>query len=296
MTHIQTDLQAAEVGFLEMIKTSGDFKYGVNSGVMVKIPYLYHSIPEFGIQLVEDRVNSQLLKMFLLSPPSEPHVQEKITSIGEAIGQWLEIFHAWGRGHIDEDLMEKLRRNEDLHCKDANPLYESVVNQCDDEILRQAVFMTLNKNDRRVQGVIHGDFSPRNILIQYNNLPTGTELTVIDWETITYENQLHDFANMMGIIYIQHCLSGGPSFKTLLQGFVRGYRKLSADLIADALILTGVWILFFRQIIFGVEISDRPRSQEHENLKKLAVDVISKGMKEGFGSIEDAFLGPLSSV
>jgi hypothetical protein len=166
--------------------------------------------------------------------------------------------------------------------------------------------MALNKKDQRVEGVIHGDFSPRkyalssraqdpmltetkSILIQYSSLPAGTELAIIDWETITYENQFHDFANMMAVIYIQNHLSGAPSFSSMLQGFVRGYRELNADLLADALILIGVWILFFRQIMLGFDVSDPSQLDPQGRLKRLAIGLVSKGAKGDVGSIESNF-------
>lgn len=306
-------LQNAELAFLQLIKGADVFPLDLDKGVSVRPPHLYHFIPESRIQLVEDKVDHQLLKSFLLSPPPEPLIQDKITSIGEAIGRWLASFHAWGQGQIDEDLLDKFRRNEDLHCKTPSPLYEAVANQCDDETLRQAVLVALNKKDQRVQGVIHGDFSPRkyalssrtqdhlltegkSILIQYSSLPAGPELAVIDWETITYENQLHDFANMMAVIYIQNHLSEAPSFGSILQGFVRGYRELNADLLADAFILIGVWILFFRQIMLRFDVSHPSQLDPQGKLKRLAIDLISKGAKGNVGPIESEFSEFLSST
>lgn len=287
---------AAEVAFLQMAKDTGTFQPVLNSGVSVRPVHLHHFIPELQIQLVEDRVDSQLLKSFLLSPPSEPVIQDQIMSIGEAIGRWLACFHNWGRNRIEEQILKIFQRNEDLHCKTPSPLYEAVASQCEDKILRQAVLAALTKKDQRVQGVIHGDFSPRNILIQYSSLPVGTELTVIDWETITYENQLHDFANMMAVIYIQHHFSGVGSFGPLIQGFVRGYRDLDADLFAEVLILIGVWMLFFRQIMAGPGLSETSQIDPKDKLKGLAIDLISKGANGNVGSAEGELLKFLTSA
>ncbi|CRL27779.1 Protein kinase-like domain [Penicillium camemberti] len=285
----------AELAFLQMAKDTGAFKPVLDNGVSVKPVHLYHFIPELQIQLVEDKVDSQLLKSFLLSPPSGPIIQDQIMSIGEAIGRWLACFHNWGRSLIEEQTLKIFRRNEDLHCKTPSPLYEAVANQCEDKVLRQAVIAALTKKDKRVQGVIHGDFSPRNILIQYSSLPVGTELTVIDWETITYENQLHDFANMMAVIYIQHHFSGAGSFSSLTQGFVRGYRDLDADLFAEALILIGVWMLFFRKIMAGPGLSEASQIDPKGKLKGLAIDFISKGANGYVGSAKDDLLEFLTS-
>lgn len=290
-----------------MAKDTGAFKPVLDNGVSVRPVHLYHFIPELQIQLVEDKFDSQLLKSFLLSPPSGPVIQDQIMSIGEAIGKWLACFHDWGRSQIEEQILKIFRHNEDLHCKTPSPLYEAVANQCEDKILRQAVLATLIKKDQRVQGVIHGDFSPRkcafsfhvhdhmltemnSILIQYSSLLVGTELTVIDWETVTYENQLHDFANMMAVIYIQHHFSGADSFISLTQGFVRGYRDLDADSFAEALILIGVWILFFRQIMAGPGISETSQMDPKGKLKGLAIDLISKGANGVVGSAEGDLL------
>ncbi|CAI7571438.1 unnamed protein product [Penicillium palitans] len=297
----------AELAFLQMAKDTGAFKPVLDNGVSVKPVHLYHFIPELQIQLVEDKVDSQLLKSFLLSPPSGPIIQDQIMSIGEAIGRWLACFHNWGRSQIEEQTLKIFRRNEDLHCKTPSPLYEAVANQCEDKVLRQAVIAVLTKKDKRVQGVIHGDFSPRkyalsfrvhghmltetnSILIQYSSLPVGTELTVIDWETVTYENQLHDFANMMAVIYIQHHFSGAGSFSSLTQGFIRGYRDLDADLFAEALILIGVWMLFFRQIMAGPGLSETSQIDPKGKLKGLAIDLISKGANGNVRSAKDDLL------
>ncbi|KAL2696448.1 hypothetical protein AAEP93_002862 [Penicillium crustosum] len=280
----------AELAFLQMAKDTGAFKPILENGVSIKPVHLYHFIPELQIQLVEDKIESQLLKSFLLSPPPGPIIQDQIMSIGEAIGQWLACFHNWGRSLIEEQILKTFQHNEDLHCKTPSPLYEAVANQCEDKILRQAVLAALIKKDQRVQGVIHGDFSSRNILIQYSSLPIGTELTVIDWETITYENQLHDFANMMAVTYIQHHFSGAGSFISLTQGFVRGYRDLDAELFAEALILIGVWMLFFRQIMAGPGLSETPRIDPKGKLKGLAIDLISKGANGNVGSTEGDLL------
>lgn len=296
-----------------MAKDTGAFQPVSSNGVSVRPVHLYHFIPELQIQLVEDKVDSQLLKSFLLSPPSEPIIQDQIMSIGETIGRWLACFHNWGRSQIEEQILKIFRRNEDLHCKTPSPLYEAVASQCEDKILRQAVLAALTKKDQRVQGVIHGDFSPRkyalsfrvhghtltetnSILIQYSSLPVGTELTVIDWETITYENQLHDFANMMAVIYIQHHFSGVGSFGPLIQGFVRGYRDLEADLFAEALILIGVWMLFFRQIMAGPGLSEASQIDPKGKLKGLAIDLISKGANGNVGSAECELLNFLTSA
>ncbi|KAK4870260.1 hypothetical protein LT330_005314 [Penicillium expansum] len=303
----------AELAFLQMAKDTGAFQHVPDNRISVRPVNLYHFIPESQIQLVEDKVDSQLLKSFLLSPPSELNIQDQIASIGEAIGRWLACFHTWGRSQIEEGPLEIFRRNEDLYCKTPSPLYEAVANQCEDEMLRQVVLAALTKKDQRVQGVIHGDFSPRkyalssrihshmltktnSILIQYSSLPAGTELTIIDWETITYENQLHDFANMMAVIYIQHHFSGASSFSSLIQGFVRGYQDLDADLFAEALILIGVWMLFFRQIMVGPGLPDTSQTDPKGKLKALAIDLISKGAKRNVGTPDGDLIEFLTSA
>ena len=194
-----------------------------NSISPMNVPRLIDSDPEM-FTLVINRApsSSRVWKTELLSGIVEPE-------IGFTLGQILRSWHALGRteevreSFLEAELFEQLR---------VNPFYR-VVSEKNHSLSHRIKDLIYDlENDRST--IVHGDFSPKNILVDGDQA-----VYILDFEVAHWGNPTFDLAFLIAHLLCKYHQSSSEEtcqkIINLASGFLDGYKDGHPDHISELL-------------------------------------------------------------
>ncbi|KAE8381228.1 kinase-like domain-containing protein [Aspergillus bertholletiae] len=257
----------------------------VYSNASVRVPHVYQFFPECNTQVMEDFKDSKSLRAALrfLSMSSA-------ASIGQGLGEWLASFHSWARAQGDTGLPTVIRGNSELYDMQVRYICHEILRECESERVSQYCREKLLGLDKEDVGVVHGDFTSRNILIQNFHVKDSQpiNLAIVDWEVCHYGNQSRDVAGFIASIYMAHHFDDVDVADRMLQAFIQGYGLLSEEQAFRIVVETG--ICFF---LWHVYTDGKQTEKQVKDLLQLAHCLLVKGCEKDWEWIEHSFLGCL---
>ncbi|KAF9885551.1 hypothetical protein FE257_012757 [Aspergillus nanangensis] len=257
----------------------------IYDSLSIRIPRLYHFFPQSNTQIMEDITESKTLHgglQFLSAPTA--------ASIGQSLGAWIASFHSWARSHTDPSFSSVLGNNGELYEKQVRRMCINLSSECENKRVVEYYRDRLLEIDKEDVGVVHGDFTSRNVLVQnsHGRAKRPISLAIVDWEACHLGNQSRDIATFIGSLYMEHHFHGIEVARSMLQGFVQGYGPLREDLAFRVVVHTGMY--FFLWKIYG---DGKQTEKQVRELLQLAQDLLVKGCEKDREGITQSFLGCL---
>ncbi|BCS16305.1 hypothetical protein ALUC_80512S [Aspergillus luchuensis] len=117
----------------------------------------------------------------------------------------------------------------------------------------------LDQKSGNNSGFIHGEYSPRNTLIQYTaENSNDITLCLVDWETCQFGSYLQDIARFIADVYVLSHFNGNDFSVQLMNGIMKGYRRLNGEEIFQLAAYTGILLLNWEFVI----VDDGPGGNE----------------------------------
>ncbi|KAE8372096.1 kinase-like domain-containing protein [Aspergillus bertholletiae] len=253
--------------------------------VSVRVPRLYHYFPQRNIQVGEDVNDSKTLPDSLQSLSLSSAV-----SIGQGLGRWLASFHTWARSQAITDLPTVIKDNTQLFDMLTGHIYHIISEECKNKEIGQYCKDRLLEVAEEGVGVVHGDFTNRNVLIQTSHKKDGphVHLAIVDWEACRYGDQSWDIANFIASVYVPHRAYSVEVADPMLQAFIQGYGILGDEQVFRVAIQTGMYIFLWSWYARG-----QLTEEKAEDLIQLARCLLIKGCERDREWVKHSFLGCL---
>ncbi|RAH55273.1 hypothetical protein BO85DRAFT_499076 [Aspergillus piperis CBS 112811] len=243
-----------------------------SNGIMVRTPRLYDFVNDPCILVFEDFSGSMTLQDFFNDRP-EGYNADIATAIGNSLGKWLSWFHTEPQFATTEELAMTVKMNSNAIRKRLMSWY--LKNFFDkvqasqalpaDSLMRLVAhakaFLSkeLDKQSGNNSGFIHGDYSPRNTLIQYTaENSNDITLCVVDWETCQFGSYMQDIARFIADIYVLSHFNGNEFSVQLMDGIMKGYRRLNEEELFQLAAYIGILLLNWEFVI----VDDGPGGDE----------------------------------
>ncbi|KAL5361535.1 kinase-like domain-containing protein [Aspergillus floccosus] len=285
---------AAETASLQLMHGSS-FKH---ANLSIRTPGHLYLDTQTRTQVIEDIPDCETLRDYLLSNAAQAIPSTRASTIGQGLGLWLSELHALDWSQIDEKVKMALDDNEAGIKEGMKMAFDLAIDAfSDDPLARECVVQIFGPDNPRNRGMIHGDFTTRNILIQSS--PRGAtedhiNLAVIDWEFSRHGCLASDLASMIGFLYIQWKFEDTPSAELVLRdfilGYVRGHGPLSEELVFRTAGLMGILLLVWNRLklIEGEKTEARAR-----DINVCTREFIVMGSQKDLEWLSNSFLSEL---
>ncbi|GKZ22755.1 hypothetical protein AbraCBS73388_008925 [Aspergillus brasiliensis] len=254
--------------------------------VTVKTPRLFSFNRETNTAVMEDLPDSQDLKSFLISTAASNNVTQKwASSIGRALGNWLQSFHHWADNEAQAGVAAEMDKNQYMRDLKFMVNYDALVNSVDKyqtvlgdsrdvfNKVREMAAAELKQKDGEGFGIIHGDFWSGNVLIPKTAVeqPDHLPLFIIDWELCHCGARALDLGQMFAELYMLKHFKNIDAGTWIIQGIVDGYQGLDDEMAFRVLIHVGVHF-----IAWGPLIPGWGTSEQVEDVVCLGRDMVTK--------------------
>ena len=190
---------------------------------------------------------------------------EVAQNLGQILGLWhkstsqnMEILAEF----VEDSLFEQLR---------INPFYRSLATKHVELAARINSLITELEGDK--SAVVHGDFSPKNILVE-----DSRTAIVLDFEVVHTGNPVFDLGFILGhLICKQEFFTDSQSKNSLAQcamEFISHYEKALGSKVAQTLTWHAATIALAR--VDGVSLVHYLNTQAQESLRDRAIDYLSR--------------------
>ncbi|KAK1144282.1 hypothetical protein N8T08_005695 [Aspergillus melleus] len=266
---------------------------GDKTSIAVKTPLLYHYDRQHRVLVIEDfRDNQRLLDLLVLRklPLAE-------YATGFALGGWLRSFHRWAtvEGTSNQGA-SSVAMNGTMRETMATTKFRAILRNCDafphiigDRRSRILDYATAAlQQDRGESGIIHGDFTPRNILVctRASQIPA---LGVVDWETCHYGPRLHDLGHFIAHVSVAGRMNGDDTCNGMVRGVIDGYGydSLSEDLAFHVAVLVGIGYFSWDYVLYGSSYTPELAN----DMVRFAADLVINGREKNRSWFERTALG-----
>lgn len=99
---------------------------------------------------------------------------------------------------------------------------------------------------------------------------------------------MQDIAVFAMVVFIQHHFEGCRAALPMIQGFTSGYCPVSDELVFQAAIFSGLYLLNWNMMV-----TSTPSADQLDDLLKIADDFIIMGAQKDRESIKKTYLGGL---
>ncbi|KAK7425876.1 hypothetical protein QQZ08_007590 [Neonectria magnoliae] len=212
------------------------------------------------------------------------------TNVGEALGKWLAGFHHWSSSQLDAGLLEMLESNGMIDDLIHEGLDDKIFAHCESVEIRDMAWKQLMTTDTEGRGVVYGDLTTKNILIQTKSGSDRMNVTPIDWEACRLGMLMQDVALLIADLFVQYSLEASPAALPLIHGFIRGYGPVKDTLVFQAAVYTGIYLFLWE--------GGGPYTYEADQvdgLLQVAVNLVAHGAGEDREAIKETFMGGLFS-
>ncbi|KAH8428431.1 aminoglycoside phosphotransferase family protein [Aspergillus melleus] len=273
---------------------NGGHLSGDKTHIATKTPLLYHYDPQYRVLVFEDFGDNQRLLDLLVS--RQLPLAEYAT--GFAVGGWLRSFHRWAT--VEEtsnpDLASSVTMNGTMRERTAALKFRAILRNCDafphiigdrrSRILDYAAAAL--QQDRGESGIIHGDFTPRNILVCTSASQTPA-LGFVDWETCHYGPRLHDLSHLIAHVSVAGRMNGDDTCNGMIRGVIDGYGydSLSEDLAFHVAVLVGIGYFSWDYVLHGSGYTP----ELAEDMVRFAADLVINGREKNRSWFERTALG-----
>lgn len=263
---------------------------------IIKPPRPYQIFPQDGVQVIQDFQNTTPLLGLLLHPVESDLSPPFAASVGHAIGIWLRSFHSQPSKHgnsrclsslssIEKDFdgRDKLRNYYYDILEQKIRMFPHLFDGIANKIKEYAAEEIERKNNQPGMGLVHGDFSLRNLLISETTSRSGENilLSPIDWEFSHHGRRDQDLCHITSELYILQELKGIKSCEVFLQGLIAGYGESQGSSVYNIAVYFGIHILSWVSII-----TPETTKEQEEGLVRFARDLIIKGREKNRGWLE----------
>jgi hypothetical protein len=143
--------------------------------MIIKVPHIFQFSRQTNTQIIEDFANAVDLKSVFVSPTAKSILTQSFsTSIGRALGSWLQLFHNWASSPPQADLRAEIGKNEPMRKLKRLITYESFIAVVEkfpelldghQGVLEEVKTMGMQDFEKAIRdtgdenwGIIHGDF------------------------------------------------------------------------------------------------------------------------------------------
>ncbi|KAJ3498850.1 hypothetical protein NLG97_g796 [Lecanicillium saksenae] len=261
-------------------------------GVEAVVPKAYLvDIPAIAnTQVFEDFQDQLALRDIVLSHAHDVEQSTELAMrLGSVLGSWVRYLHIWGaqdscpgksRGGKLQEKHSVQESSFDFYY--GNPLQKSaafpdILGECEDmflQIKQQAAADVALWPSKEGFGMIHGDLSTKNVLIQAEAelRRQKPRLVIIDWELAQLNSQLRDIAQLLADLFLLQYFEGAELAVSVMQGFLQGSHCSQPEELASLSVHVGLHLLLFDITLPGPYPMDRIN-----HLVSLARDLVVAG-------------------